>query len=141
MSEKNYAIFNIGKLSNIINQGEKGSKGKFFIKEKVGLTGSEISFTSIPPKTELPFFHSHKQNEEVYIFLSGKGFFQVDDNVFDISEGSIVKVAPKGLRNLYNSSNEEMLYIVIQTKENSLEQYTMSDGIIAEYKTKWKKED
>jgi len=34
--------------------------------------------------------HSHKQNEEIYIILSGAGDFQVNDTAFPIAEGSIV---------------------------------------------------
>lgn len=49
----------------------------------------------------MPFFHSHKTNEENYIILSGVGKFQVNDDVFDIAEGSVVRVSPGCFRNLY----------------------------------------
>ena len=42
----------------------------------------------MPASAAVPFFHSHKANEENYIILSGSGKFQVNDDVFDIAEGS-----------------------------------------------------
>ena len=86
-----------------INSGEKFThtsvgklaefNGKQFLKDTVGTTGCEISFGTIEPGQAAPFFHSHKQNEEIYIILSGAGDFQVNDTAFPIAKGSIVRVA------------------------------------------------
>ena len=75
-----------------INSGEKFThtsvgklaefNGKQFLKDTVGTTGCEISFGTIEPGQAAPFFHSHKQNEEIYIILSGAGDFQVNDTAF-----------------------------------------------------------
>ena len=127
---KNFTAINFGKLSEVL----ENEKGKIFLKEHIHSTGSEVSISVLPPKTDLPIFHSHKQNEEVYIILSGKGKFQLDDACFDIAEGSVVRVAPAGLRGMTNLSDKQMIYIVIQAKENSLVQSTMEDGIISEAK-------
>lgn len=124
----NFTAINFGKLSEVLEK----AKGKIFLKEATKSTGTEISISVLPPKGEFPFFHAHKQNEETYIFISGKGKFQVDDVSFDISEGSVVRVATAGSRNLINTSDEEMVYIVVQSKENSLQQYTMDDGALVE---------
>jgi mannose-6-phosphate isomerase-like protein (cupin superfamily) len=129
-----FTAVNFGKLSHVL----ENANGKIFLKEEMKATGTEISISVLPPKTDLPVFHSHKQNEETYIVLSGKGKFQVDDQCFDISEGSSIRVAPNGLRGMTNSSDEQMVYIVIQAKENSLEQYTMEDGVIQETIPLWK---
>lgn len=126
----------------IVDKGEKfthvqaGSlknfEGKEFMKEASGATSCEISFGTLPSGAAVPFFHSHKANEENYIVLSGSGKFQVDTDVFDISEGSVIRVATNCDRNLKCTSAEPMTYICIQAKENSLEGYTMTDGEINE---------
>lgn len=125
---------NIGALSSLkdytLQMGGAESKGKMFLKDMVKATSAEVSLTSLPARTELPFFHAHKQNEEIYIFLKGSGKFQVDEDCFAVSEGSIVRIAPTALRSLANTSDGEMIYMVIQAKENSLQQYTMTDGVI-----------
>ena len=66
------------------------------------------------------------------IILSGQGMFQVDDEVFAIGEGSVVRVATNCDRNLKCTSAEPMTYICIQAKEGSLDTYTMTDAEITE---------
>ncbi|MDL2223188.1 cupin domain-containing protein [Bacteroidales bacterium OttesenSCG-928-M11] len=132
VENKNFTAINLGKLTLL----SETSNGKAFLKEITKATGTEISLSVLPANTDLPFFHSHKQNEETYIILSGEGKFQVDDLSFDICEGSIVRVAPEGIRGMTNTSNDQMIYIVIQSKENSLEQYSMEDGVIQDLNAK-----
>lgn len=112
-------------------------EGKVFLKDATHATGTEISFNSIPPQSELPYFHSHQQNEETYIFLQGSGDFQVEDQCFPISEGSVVRVATGASRGFRNSSHERMVYLVVQSKENSLTQYSTQDGNRTEFNPKW----
>lgn len=100
-------------------------------------TGTEISFNALPPTTELSYFHTHNQNEETYIIIKGEGDFQVDNDCFPISEGSVIRVAPEGIRGMRNTSKEPMIYIVIQSKENSLQQYSTGDGARVEHTKKW----
>jgi mannose-6-phosphate isomerase-like protein (cupin superfamily) len=140
----NYSAINLGNLDDLMNYSlihpvnKQKIEGKVFLKDITNATGSEISFNSLPPKSEQPYFHIHKKNEETYIILKGFGFFQVDDDCFKIEEGSIVRVAPKGKRGISNSSEETMIYMVVQSKENSLEEYTTSDGERVPFEPKWK---
>lgn len=130
----NFTALNFGKLADVLTN----HAGKIFLKDAMKSSGVEVSVSSLPAKTDLPIFHSHKQNEEVYIFLSGAGKFQVDDKCFDIAEGSVIRIAPEGLRGMTNTSDEQMIYLVIQAKENSLEQYTMEDGVLHDVTPLWK---
>lgn len=126
----------------IVNSGEKfahvsvgnlkGFEGKQFVKDASGQTSCEISFGSLPSGASVPFFHSHRENEENYIILSGAGKFQVNDDVFDIAEGSVIRVATNCDRNLKCTSPEPMVYICIQAKEGSLGGYTMTDADLTE---------
>ena len=130
----------------ILNKGEKfahasvgsvhGFEGKQFVKDATGATSCEISFGSLPSGAAVPFYHSHKSNEENYIILSGSGRFQVNDEVFDISEGSVIRVATNCDRNLKCTSDQPMTYICIQAKEESLGGYTMTDAEITERENK-----
>lgn len=127
----------------ILNTGEKFAhasvgnlrtfEGKQFVKDATGATSCEISFGTLPTGASIPFFHSHKENEENYIILSGTGKFQVNDNVFSIAEGSVIRVSTNCNRNLKCTSAEPMTYICIQAKEGSLGNYTATDAEINEY--------
>ena len=113
----------------------KGFEGKQFVKDATGATSCEISFGTLPSGQAVPFFHSHKANEENYIILSGSGRFQVNDDVFDIAEGSVIRVSPGCDRNLKCTSAEPMTYICIQAKSGSLEGYTMTDAEMTQRKS------
>ena len=131
---------------SVLNKGDKfahasvgslkGFEGKQFVKDATGATSCEISFGTLPTGAAVPFFHSHKDNEENYIILSGTGKFQVNDDVFDISEGSVIRVSTLCDRNLKCTSDEPMTYICIQAKEGSLGGYTMTDAEITERENK-----
>ena len=126
-------ILNSGEKFAHVSAGSlKGFEGKQFVKDASGATSCEISFGSLPTGAAVPFFHSHKDNEENYIILSGAGKFQVNDEVFDIAEGSVVRVSTNCDRNLKCTSAEPMTYICIQAKEDSLGGYTMTDAEITE---------
>lgn len=131
-------------MSNIkiMNKGEKYAhatisciknfEGKQFVKEATEATSCEISFGTLKTGEAVPFFHSHKANEENYIILSGSGKFQVNDEVFEIGEGSVIRVSPGCDRNLKCTSAKPMVYICIQAKDGSLGNYTMTDAEITE---------
>jgi mannose-6-phosphate isomerase-like protein (cupin superfamily) len=142
---KNYTAINIGSLNELnaysFIHPKTGQEvtGKVFVKEATKATGTEISFTTIPPRAELPYFHHHNKDEETYVILKGSGYYQVDDDCFPITEGSIIRVAPKGIRGLCNTSNEPMVYICIQSKEKSLEEHTTEDGERITVEPKWTK--
>lgn len=109
-----------------------GFEGKQFVKDATGATSCEISFGTLPHGACVPFFHNHKVNEENYIILSGSGKFQVDDEVFDVAEGSVIRVSTNCDRNIKCTSEIPMTYVCIQAKEGSLGAYTMDDAEITE---------
>ena len=111
-----------------------GFEGKQFVKDTTGSTSCEISFGTLPTGASVPFLHSHKGNEENYIILSGAGKFQVNDETFDIAEGSVIRVSTNCDRNLKCTSESPLTYICIQAKEGSLGGYTMTDAEITERK-------
>ena len=141
---KNYTAINIGNLEDIKSYSlmhlktGKEVKGKVFVNNSTNATGTEISFTAIPPKSELGYFHIHHKDEETYIILKGFGYYQVDEDCFPIQAGSIIRVAPEGVRSLCNTSEEEMIFICIQSKENSLEEHSTDDGQRVAVLPKWK---
>lgn len=139
----NYTAVDLGNLEELMQYSlihkvnKQKIEGKVFLKEATNSTGTEISLNSLAAKTEQPYFHIHYKNEESYIILKGHGYFQVDDECFEIKEGSVIRVAPKGVRGIRNDSDETMIYMVVQSKENSLEEYTTDDGERVAFNPKW----
>ena len=142
MKKNNYSKIELGEFSNLsknVFQPNPDFKieGKRFIKDDLGLTSSEMSFNTMQPKTAIPFLHKHKENEEIYIGIKGKGQILLDDNYVDIQEGTIVRVATHTERAIRNNTEDLFSFIVIQAKENSLEGSTISDGYGIEKKPNW----
>jgi len=111
--------------------------GKVFLKGILDLTGMEVSLGSLAPGQSMPFLHAHKQNEELYLVLSGEGEMQVDGERIPLRAGSAVRIAPAGLRCWRATGVEPMAYLVVQAKAGSLEQATGSDGIVPDRPVVW----
>ena len=115
-SAANFSAVDFGKFNELGDYLLKLSPevqipGKVFGGKAVGATGAEFSFQSFAPGTETGFLHTHKHHEELYFFLSGKGEFQVDGQIFAIGEGSVVRVAPAGVRSVRNTGCEPLVML------------------------------
>lgn len=103
-------------------------QGKVFMGQTLQTTGAEISFQSFAPGKETGFLHTHQTHEELYIFVSGKGEFQVDGQVFPVGEGSVVRVAPEGKRSVRNNGTEPLIMICVQYKAQTFTAQDAADG-------------
>ena len=73
----------------------------------------------------------------MYIFLNGKGQFLVDGTVIDVQEGSVIRVAPEGVRSWRNRSQEDLYYIVVQAMAGSMRASATEDGVMCAEKPIW----
>lgn len=112
-------------------------QGKVFIGQTLQTTGAEISFQSFAPGKETGFLHTHQTHEELYIFVSGKGEFQVDGQVFPVGEGSVVRVAPEGKRSVRNNGTEPLIMICVQYKAQTFTAQDAADGQLLQEPVKW----
>ena len=140
---KNFTAVSIGKLNEIKNyvlpMGDIEIPGKVFVGQALQATGSELSFQVLVPNQDSGFLHTHKTHEELYLILKGEGEYQVDGEIFSVSEGSIIRVAPNGKRALKNTGKDEMLMLCIQYKANSFAENDSpaGDGVILNDKLTW----
>ncbi len=112
-------------------------EGKKFLRDDLSLTGMEVSLQKLAPRTPIPFYHQHKENEELYLFLKGSGEFQIDGEIVPIREGTAIRVAPSGVRTWRNTSDEPLYYIVVQAKVNSIAGSDTSDGLRVKERVSW----
>lgn len=141
-SGTNFSAVNFGKLADIKNyvldlSPEVKIPGKVFGGQAVNTTGGEFSFQIFAPGQETGFLHTHKNHEELYIFLSGNGEFQVDGDIFPIGEGSVVRVAPEGKRSVRNNSTEPLVMFCVQYRSNTFTAEDTTDGNILNEPVKW----
>ena len=87
---------------------------------------------NLPAGAGVPFVHSHKKNEEIYIILSGQGKAIIDGETVELRAGDFVRVAPAAKRQFFAGDDSAISFVCIQVQENSLEEYTTADAVIAE---------
>ena len=75
-----------------------GNEGRVELHDTLSLTGAEISINDLPAGANVPFVHSHKNNEEVYGILSGKGKVIIDGEEIALAAGDWVRIAPAAKR-------------------------------------------
>lgn len=107
-----------------------GNEGRTELHEVLALTGAEISINQLPAGANVPFVHSHKNNEEIYGILSGKGKAVIDDEEIKLSAGDWLKVAPAAKRQFFAADDSGITYVCVQVKENSLGGFTADDAVI-----------
>ena len=98
--------------------------------DSLSLTGAEISINNLPAGAGVPFVHSHKDNEEIYAVLSGKGKAVIDGETVELTAGDWLRVAPEAKRQFAAAEDSAISYICIQVKKDSLGTYTQDDAVI-----------
>ncbi|HIT15023.1 MAG TPA: cupin domain-containing protein [Candidatus Avimuribaculum pullicola] len=141
-SAENFNAISVGKLNElgdyVLELGpDVKIPGKVFGGAALNATGAEFSFQMFQPGTETGFLHTHKQHEELYFFLSGNGEFQVDGNVFPVSEGSVVRVSPNGRRSVRNNGTTPLVMLCVQYRGATFTADDAADGNILAEPVKW----
>lgn len=101
-----YSVANVGPTSSW-DALESPYPGKKFVEKDLASTFMGLSVNSTEPGQSSPFWHTHNQLEEIYIFLDGDGEMAIDDDVVPVSAGTIVRLGPNawhGLRCLPEST-------------------------------------
>ena len=106
------------------------NEGRVELHEKLSLTGAEISINQLPAGASVPFVHSHKNNEEIYGILSGKGKAVIDNETIELTAGDWLRISPAAKRQFFASQESDITYVCIQVKENSLGGFTADDAVL-----------
>ncbi len=107
-----------------------GNEGRTELHEKLALTGAEVSINRLPAGAGVPFVHSHKNNEEIYGIIEGKGKAIIDGEEIEIKAGDWLKVAPAAKRQFSAADDSGITFVCVQVKENSLDGFTADDAVV-----------
>ena len=61
----------------------------------------------------VPFVHSHRNNEEIYGIIVGKGTAIIDGDTVEIIAGDRLKIIPAAKRQFFAASDSNITYIFI----------------------------
>ncbi len=107
-----------------------GDEARVELHEALGLTGAEVSINKLPAGAGVPFVHAHKQNEEIYGILAGRGWATIDGEEIELVAGDWLRVAPAAKRQFHAADDEGITYACIQVKQGSLEAFTAEDAVM-----------
>jgi quercetin dioxygenase-like cupin family protein len=57
-----------------------------------------FSYQRLAPAFRSPFGHRHVEQEEVYVLLGGSGRIKLDDDVLELRQWDVVRIAPETMR-------------------------------------------
>ncbi len=117
-------------MSNNFKKINVKDEARVELHDALDLTGAEISINILPEGANVPFVHSHKQNEEIYGIIDGEGHAVIDGETVPLAKGDWLRVSPAAKRQFFASQHSAIKYICIQVKANSLQGYTATDAEI-----------
>ncbi len=107
-----------------------GKEARYELHDTLSLTGAEISINSLPAGSGVPFVHSHRENEEIYGILEGKGTARIDGETVSLEKGDWLRISPEARRQFSASDSSPLCFVCIQVRKGSLGAYTASDAIV-----------
>ena len=113
------------------------ARGKLFLRSVLGSPGLEMSLNVVPPGKGIPFLHRHRQNDEVYVVVGGRGQFLVDGACIDVQEGSVLRLGPAAARAWRNNSDAPLYFLCLQYRADSVIEGGTADGQKVEGKPTW----
>ena len=57
--------------------------------------------------------HNHSGQEEVYIFVSGTGTMEVDNEKFNVKPGDVILIPDGAFHRVYNESTEHLYFVCV----------------------------
>ena len=84
-----------------------------WLKDPLELTGIGLSTFNLPAGKGYTYMHSHEEQEEIYIILSGKGVIMLEDESVDLAAGDFVRVSPPVRRAIKAVKESPMTGIIV----------------------------
>jgi mannose-6-phosphate isomerase-like protein (cupin superfamily) len=92
-----YAIVNLLDLEDSTQGRAPGMEGRF-ARKHLASRDLGISHWRYQPDTRSPMGHSHREQEEAYVVVAGSGRVRLGDEVREIRQWDVVRVAPAVVR-------------------------------------------
>jgi quercetin dioxygenase-like cupin family protein len=92
-----FATVNLLEIEDSVGDRAPGIEGRFGRKH-LGSRDLGVSLFRYAPNLRSPMAHSHREQEEAYVVVAGSGRVLLDDEVQDLHQWDVVRVAPEVVR-------------------------------------------
>jgi mannose-6-phosphate isomerase-like protein (cupin superfamily) len=93
-----YAIANFFELDGSSPPDPTAEREGRFARSHIGSEHVGISYFRYGPGFHSANGHSHREQEEVYVVISGSGRVKLDDEIRDLKQWDVVRVSPSVVR-------------------------------------------
>jgi mannose-6-phosphate isomerase-like protein (cupin superfamily) len=88
-----YTVKNLKQVANAAERFGLGDNLEArFAKKDLELSNFGLSYQRLEPGFRVPFGHTHGEQEEVYVVLSGAGRVKVDDEIVELAQWDAIRV-------------------------------------------------
>ncbi|HVC07503.1 MAG TPA: hypothetical protein VND98_07970 [Solirubrobacterales bacterium] len=92
-----FATVNLFEVEDSVGQRAPGIEGRFGRKH-LDSRDLGISHFRYAAKVRSPMAHSHREQEEAYVVVAGSGRVLLDEEIHDLQQWDVVRVAPEVVR-------------------------------------------
>jgi quercetin dioxygenase-like cupin family protein len=92
-----YAIVNLLEIDDDVQGRLEGLEGRFS-RKFLGSRDLGVSHWRYAPNLRNPGAHSHREQEEAYVVVSGSGRVRLDDEIREVRRWDVIRVAPEVVR-------------------------------------------
>jgi quercetin dioxygenase-like cupin family protein len=93
-----YTIKNLQDVDNAAPEGAGDGLEARFARKHLDSEHLGVSYFRYGAGFRAPYGHRHREQEEAYVVVSGSGRMRLDDEVRDLRQWDVVRVAPEVLR-------------------------------------------
>ena len=99
MAKTAYTVVNLKQVEDMAPKfGLSPGLESRFARIPLELEKSGISYFRVAPDFRAPFGHTHSEQEEIYLVVSGRASVRLDDDVVELNEWDAVRIPPGTMR-------------------------------------------
>lgn len=99
MAKTAYTVVNLKQVEDMAPKfGLSPGLESRFARVPLELEKSGISYFRVAPDFRAPFGHTHSEQEEIYLVVSGSASVRLDDDVVELNEWDAVRIPPGTMR-------------------------------------------
>lgn len=92
-----YSAVNLLDVEDSVGDRVEGLEGRF-ARKHLDSRDLGVSLFRYAPELRSPFAHSHREQEEAYVVVGGSGRVLLDDEVRELKQWDVLRVAPEVVR-------------------------------------------
>jgi mannose-6-phosphate isomerase-like protein (cupin superfamily) len=107
----NFTSKNLFEVDNLAADRGDGFEARF-ARSAIESEHLGVSYFSAPANFRSPVGHSHREQEEAYVIVSGSGRMRLDDEIIELKQWDVIRVAPNVVR-AFESGPDGLVYIAV----------------------------